>query len=516
MASHHHTCLSGQGPSRETALARRKGLDAPPAPQLTGFGSSRQHATGVRPERMEPELPAGEAKSVSWRAMEAVRARSLDSLANNASPLTSEAGKTDPQTTKSRPELSCGGTKLTSNARQSGTEKSCRGSTQGIQSADNGSSGCSCDPHAARAHDANPLKIKRHQLRKQAGDIVGGRIAACGRKVIGSLVGIHQMPSGGHHFGGLETCSSVWGCPVCAAKITEGRKAEIEHILKEHFACGGEAHMATLTIPHYRFQSARDLKRAVANTWRKIKTGKGWQTARDGCMWEGDVRALEVTHGDNGWHPHLHVLIFFKFGVTAAKTTAFASWLFDSWAKAIRRLGFGTCSADAFAFEPVDRTNGAARYVGKWGAALELTKAHLKMGKGGGRTPWQILVDISTGKTADIRLFREFYDAFHGARQLTWSRDIRAKYANISMDNDEDVASATPEETQIGAIAFEVWREIVRRNLCAKLLVDLDQFPLTVVADRLRTMGIEVVICSTYRSQSLVPIPCFTLAKTQS
>ncbi len=38
-----------------------------------------------------------------------------------------------------------------------------------------------------------------------------------------------QGPQGGTaRFGGLEICGSVWLCPVCAAKITERRRRELE------------------------------------------------------------------------------------------------------------------------------------------------------------------------------------------------------------------------------------------------------------------------------------------------
>ena len=162
----------------------------------------------------------------------------------------------------------------------------------------------------------------------------------------------------------------------------EGRKADIEAALAGHRDQRGTAYMATLTIPHFRFQSCWDLKRAVAESWRRVKQGKAWIRARDQHGWIGDIRALEVTHGANGWHPHLHILVFFEPGTSKETMFSFGGWLFDAWAAAVGKAGFGQCSTRAFTWDVVNADDGAADYVGKWGAALELTKAP---------SPWQYL-----------------------------------------------------------------------------------------------------------------------------
>ena len=325
-------------------------------------------------------------------------------------------------------------------------------------------------------------KKERHRLRSASGCILTKeRVANCGRKAVGSLVTLHQH-GGSAHFGGVETCGSVWACPVCAVKITEGRRLDIEAVLKGHRDAGGVAFMATLTIPHHRFQSCGELRRAVSGAWRKAKGGKAWVCARDRFAFLGDIRALEVTHGSNGWHPHLHVLIFFRPGTPKPTMQGFGGWLFDAWARAIERLGFGKCSADAFTFDVVNADEGAGEYVSKWGASLELTKAHIKEGRSG-RTPWQILRDFSeTRKPRDAALFREYALAFKGARQLTWSRGfktaqgrpeigIRERYLSIDEAPDEDLA-ADPQmpETHVATLDRPLFKAVTDAGCNAAIL----------------------------------------------
>lgn len=312
---------------------------------------------------------------------------------------------------------------------------------------------------------------RRHALRHAAGmALPKERVARCGQAAMGPIVSLHHR-EGHAHFGAVETCSSVWTCPVCAAKITEGRREDLDKLLTAHEAVSGTAYMATLTVPHSRFQGCRDLRRAVAEAFRAVKSGRAWQTARDGYGWMGDVRALEVTHGKNGWHPHLHVLFFFTPGTTEAQALAFRSWLYDAWARAVARQGYGACSADAFTFERVDMAAGAAAYVGKWGAALEITKGHVKQGRGG-RTPWQILADLAiAGEEGDRRLFQEFAVAFKGARQLTWSRNLRRHYLGEDEKTDDELAVDHPmAETHVASLARPLFATLVKARATAELL----------------------------------------------
>ena len=53
-------------------------------------------------------------------------------------------------------------------------------------------------------------------------------------------------------YAGLQTCGSVWTCPVCAAKIAERRRVELLEAMELHKAQGGAVYLLTLTTPHQR------------------------------------------------------------------------------------------------------------------------------------------------------------------------------------------------------------------------------------------------------------------------
>ena len=64
-------------------------------------------------------------------------------------------------------------------------------------------------------------------------------------------------------YGGLQTCGSVWVCPVCGAQRWWNVAAgEIQQAMAQHRACGGEVHLLTLTAPHTRFDVLEELGRS--------------------------------------------------------------------------------------------------------------------------------------------------------------------------------------------------------------------------------------------------------------
>jgi len=343
--------------------------------------------------------------------------------------------------------------------------------------------------------EARERQRLQHKLRRAAGDLLGGRVAHCYQHAAGFFVGLHQK-AGQAHLSGVRTCGRVWTCAHCASRISEGRRLEIETILAKHHETGGKACMATLTIPHHRFDKLPALLKAVSTAWRYTKQGRGWIETRGNSGWIGDVRALEVTHGDNGWHPHLHVLILFKTGARSAAIEAFSSWLFDAWQRSIERLTGKRCTEKAFAWETVDAITGAAKYLAKWGPSLELTKANTKQGKRGGRTPMQILRDyVAHGVVTDGELFSEFAKAFRGVRQLTWARGLRARYLPKPEATDEELAQTetAPDENaapKVATMSARLFRQISLRAAETELKIVLGAGGLPAVCDLLSKMEI--------------------------
>ena len=90
----------------------------------------------------------------------------------------------------------------------------------------------------------------------------------------------------------------------------------------------------------------------------------------------------------------------------------------------------------------------AADYVAKWGLPEELTKGHLKKGRNGSYTPFDLLQlsieNESIHGKLPSKLWQEFAIAMKGAQQLRWGRGLK-KLLLIEEKTDEELAEETEE-----------------------------------------------------------------------
>jgi hypothetical protein len=291
-----------------------------------------------------------------------------------------------------------------------------------------------------------------------------------------SLQVMKSQEHGKAFYKGLQVCASVWGCPICAAKISERRRAELVSALAVAKAKGLDIFMLTLTVPHGLGDDVASLLEQIGKAWRSTTTSRAGKNLRKLLGIRGTVRALEVTYGQNGFHPHLHVLLFLDGGFAPrAVQEAFT----PLWQQACERAGLPRPS-DAHGCRVDDGTHAAA-YASKWGLESELTKSHTKKGRNGSRTPWDFLRAIlnkSEGWQQDAHLFRTYAKAFHGKRQLYWSNGLRELLAMGEQATDEEVAAAQEDSARVLAdITDDQWRAVLYTKSESALLDVAEDHP---------------------------------------
>jgi len=282
------------------------------------------------------------------------------------------------------------------------------------------------------------------------------------------------------HYSGLQTCGSVWTCPVCAAKISERRRAEVLAAMTAHKAAGGCVNLLTLTAPHQRTDDLVELlgkqAKALKAMWADLTVRK--ILAEMGTV--GQIRAWEVTHGrksaqNNGWHPHFHVLLFSGSGVELARFDAaqmkdWAVRLYLRWAAKCKSAGLGEPSFKHGL--KLDDGSKAAAYAAKWGLEDEITRGHTKKGKEGGETPFDLLRAFLADKTDKqaAALFQVYAGAFKGKRQLHWSAGLKARYA-IDEASDDEVCQRIEEQAELlGLLTVNQWRDVLSVDARAVVL----------------------------------------------
>ncbi len=326
--------------------------------------------------------------------------------------------------------------------------------------------------YAARSRD--PEACQSSTPSKPAERFMPRSFGCCGHVMTGDAVSMRATDDGRVVLKGITTCGLAWECPVCQMTIKARRAEQIAQLVEWHGREG--AFLLTLTFRHGRGNDLRTARQGLANAWRGMTRGKPWKLFKERLGVRGTVRAMEVTHGPNGWHPHLHVLFLCRPGWEAATMwdgLPVQTWLADRWASmVIRYLGpehepdprYGTTTTACM----------DGQYLAKLGLEVsdpgrkEATKTEEGEADDQNRNPLEIARDlVDHGRRSDRELWRVYCQAMHGARQLTWSKGLRA-VANIPDKTDAELAAdeeAGQQTAHVLTVAGDDWRRIARKRI---------------------------------------------------
>lgn len=241
---------------------------------------------------------------------------------------------------------------------------------------------------------------------------------------------------------GQLTCKNPWACPHCSAvRMNHYAKeiaAALDALKSTHFGF-----MTTFTIPHLKFQSCRQVTDILYKTWRKFtlnstsnrKTTDGkirWSSPFHKFRAENEikhhVRAAEYTYGNNGWHPHFHVIFWtprkYKDRILSYENSIKNFWI-KCFCSVIKEYNFDEITEKYFINQINIEYGSKSLYISKngqeiaestsseylcgWGTDKELTGNRQKKASHNNHlTPYQILELATNGDQEMADLYIEF------------------------------------------------------------------------------------------------------------
>jgi hypothetical protein len=304
------------------------------------------------------------------------------------------------------------------------------------------------------------------------------------------------------HFAGLQTCGSIWDDPVCSSHIRAARAEEISAAASVWCQAGNSVFLAAMTIPHDQGMPLNPLFDVISKGFTYVISGRPWRRLCKKLGIVGTIRAVEVTCGCNGWHPHSHSLVFAEGEVSAEALATLTLYLRNRWAKYVARAGFRLPSWDHGVKVDVCRSAAeAGAYVAKLqesgrSPGNEMARSDLKRGKAGHRTPFEILREFRLyGDVADLELFREYQRVTKGRQCITWSAGLRKRLlAEVPERTNEEIAAEEIGGDKVLGFGAESWRQVVRvRGLASRIQAAYDDDGLEAVADLLAAHGQVIV-----------------------
>jgi hypothetical protein len=307
----------------------------------------------------------------------------------------------------------------------------------------------------------------------------------------------------GAAYTGLQTCTSLWACPVCSAKVRHERALRIARCALNWASDGGGLVFPTLTLAHRKSDSLADTLGHLLGAWKAVSRSGTYRRVCRRLGVRHSIRAVEITYGYNGWHPHLHLLLFTQSDLSPAD-------LRDYWATVLR---IWQAYVERHHLRPIDPSRAVyvkaasltsrkglevlGEYLSKaqdgYGIAAEMVRGDLKRGRSkASRSPFALAESAVAGDREALRLWREYEQTTKGRHVLEVSQGAKA-----ALGWGEDLTDEEVTQQEDGGLVFDLtpheWSLVVRYRRRGYLLN---------VADLAGRPAVEAAVASLRRRET--------------
>lgn len=375
---------------------------------------------------------------------------------------------------------------------------------------------------ASRSHTKG-LQVVRFAMQAAARELLPhSRVGFCRRRVIPGRETVEVWQSNESkraYYLNLALCNLIWQCPVCAAKITEERRQVLQTAFSaQELIIGAEGEgffankfhiaLATYTIAHKKTESAVAVLARLQAAYRHCWSGRWAKAIKVSYRIIGTLGGLELTHGKNGWHPHIHCLLISDSAFNAAVETSLYDGIKKRWQESVSRVGGYASEKAGFDLRVSDdkgqwilpeylskqgtQVDDAAR---SWGAIEEISKYPTKRGKRDGRTLWQLLVDYMGGDVMAGTLWIEGTGALKGAKYMRPSPglwDVLGVSKDVESDEIMGEERAKASDRLLASLSLDQWRVVIRHDLRGQLLEVASTGDPAYLRDWLLAIGVDL------------------------
>lgn len=326
-------------------------------------------------------------------------------------------------------------------------------------------------------------RILRYMLQNEARRLLPykHRTRVCQRLVARGKDSVDVMVDPVKHtalYRNLIVCGMPWCCPVCAARITEYRRIEVAQAVSDLSA---RAVLVTYTFQHSASERLIDVRQALQDAYSFMWSGRWVGEFEEKWGYVGAIKAMEVTYGKNGFHPHYHCLMFMntdasvtelendlqnelrqRWEASLYKFNRFAKWEFGIDLK----VAYGNVAeyVEKMGYEPLDDYD--------WNISHEVAKGSAKMGRLHGYTPNAMLLEVFRGNFVYERIWQEYRAGTVGCRALRWSPGLRELAGLPEKEKGEkEMAEVLPDNYQLFmSFTRTMWEVILDKGLVANVL----------------------------------------------
>lgn len=278
-------------------------------------------------------------------------------------------------------------------------------------------------------------------------------------------------------FTNLQTCRSICSCPVCAERLMLEHAQDVKKALIWAENEGYLPVLVSLTASHHAGMNLADFKEQFKAAWRMFSNHRTWREYKEKFgieHWFANRECTREAITDNGWHYHMHQLLFIKKEATYDKSLPddMQAKFTEFWLKCLSAKGLNG-SVD-HACDVRAGSGVGAEYLTKIGVK-ETAKGDLEYELTGssnkGKSIFTVLEEAMFGDIRAEYLYLEYVQAMQGENWITTSHGFRDLIADIELpvpdgetDDDRLVLWMT--------VSPEAWRKVIKnRAICGVLRI---------------------------------------------
>lgn len=211
-------------------------------------------------------------------------------------------------------------------------------------------------------------------------------------------------------------CKSAHACPVCGPARHAAAAEDLKAAVGAWRRAGGATMLLTLTIRHGIGQRLDIQVKLLTQAWSTFTRSRSFRRTADTLGVTYRVHSIEVQHGEQGWHPHVHALLLVEAsGDLERRRAGAAKELQAQWLVAVRTaLGkLAVPERQWLNFTPAV-TRGATVTIYEGSGAYLVEGGRVRDGSGAPRSADAIMHAAAAGSMSDRHLWREYTAAMRG------------------------------------------------------------------------------------------------------
>lgn len=266
-------------------------------------------------------------------------------------------------------------------------------------------------------------------------------------------------------FGGLQNCGCVWGCPVCAPRIAAEKGQFILKSLEWGKQSGQTPVMLALTARHHAGMRLEAFKAQFKAAWKMMTKHRKWRNFILSFGISHWIANREVTYGQNGWHYHMHMLLFIdNKAAAAADALDIQSDMEELWLHCLDACGLD--AIEGIALKVSAHGNVGQTYLTKIGLTVSEEDGKLEYEMTGaankdGRSVWDLLRHSYYGDEKATALYIEFVETMSGENFITSSHGLAALANSVSLESETEAAEQSDSMREWAEISPYWWTVVL-------------------------------------------------------